>query len=88
MRGLATDSGLHLGLTKQQAIAILGLATRYSQNVRQHTETLIYSLETKKRTDRRSLHDGGKRRKKNTTAESSSTTTHFIPSKSIYLQGL
>lgn len=52
---VATDSGLHLGLTKEQVIAILGSATRRSQKIQQHTDTLIYSLETKKKTDPRKL---------------------------------
>jgi len=54
-RDITTDSGLHLGLTKQQVIAVLGLATNRSQNVRQHTEVLIYSLETEEKTDPQKL---------------------------------
>ncbi len=54
-RNVATDSGLHLGLTQEQVIAILGLATRHSQNIQQHTDVLIYSLVTKKKTDPRKL---------------------------------
>ncbi|SRR5712691_5952748 len=50
-RNVATDSGLHLGLTQAQVIAILGLATRHSQNIQQHRDVLIYSIETKKKTD-------------------------------------
>jgi hypothetical protein len=48
-RKLATDSGLYLGLTQAQVIAILGLATRKSQNVQQHKDALIYSVESKKK---------------------------------------
>ena len=50
-RNVATDSGLHLGLTQTQVIAILGLATRQRQNIKQHRDVLIYSIETKKKTD-------------------------------------
>jgi len=50
-RNVATDSGLHLGLTQAQVIAILGLATRHSQNIRQHRDALIYSLEVRKKAD-------------------------------------
>jgi len=48
-RNVATDSGLHLGLTQTQVIAILGLATRQSRNVQQHKDALIYSIESKKK---------------------------------------
>jgi hypothetical protein len=48
-RNIATDSGLHLGLTQAQVIAILGLATRHSQDVQQHRNALIYSIESKKK---------------------------------------
>ena len=48
-RNIATDSGLHLGLTQAQVITILGLATRKSRNVQQHKEALIYSIESKKK---------------------------------------
>lgn len=54
-RDVATDSGLHLGLTQEQVIAILGLPTRRSQNLQQHKDVLIYSLEAKKRTDPQKL---------------------------------
>jgi hypothetical protein len=54
-RDITTDSGLHLGLTKQQVIAVLGLATNRSQTVRQRTEVLIYSLETEEKTDPQKL---------------------------------
>jgi len=50
-RNVATDSGLHLGLTQEQVIAILGLATRHSQDIQLHRDALIYSIETKKKTD-------------------------------------
>lgn len=51
----ATDSGLRLGLTKQQVLSILGLATAKRQNLRQHTKTLIYSLQGKGQTNPRKL---------------------------------
>lgn len=54
-RGLRTDSGLRLGLTKQRVIDVLGLATGRTENARQHLETLIYSLEARKKTDREEL---------------------------------
>jgi hypothetical protein len=36
-------------------IAILGLATRHSQNIQQHRDALIYNIETKKKTDPQKL---------------------------------
>ena len=54
-RNVATDSGLRLGLTQKQVIAILGLATRHSQNIQEHTDRLIYSLEARKKTDPQQL---------------------------------
>jgi hypothetical protein len=54
-RNVATDSGLHLGLTQEQVIAILGLATRRNQNIPQRKDVLIYSLEAKKHTDPQKL---------------------------------
>ncbi|HET9741585.1 MAG TPA: hypothetical protein VFQ00_02445 [Terriglobales bacterium] len=54
-RDLATESGLHLGLNKEQLIAILGSATKETRNRDRRTETLIYVLEGKKRTDPRKL---------------------------------
>jgi hypothetical protein len=54
-RDIATDSGLHLGLSKQQVISVLGLATNKQQSTRQHAETLTYSLESKGKTDSQTL---------------------------------
>jgi hypothetical protein len=44
-REIATVSGIHLGLTQDQVVAILGLPTRRSAN------TMYYDLETKKPND-------------------------------------
>lgn len=54
-RDIATDSGLHLGLTQSQVIVILGLATSHSQDIQEHTDRLIYSLEAQKKTDPQKL---------------------------------
>lgn len=54
-RDIASESGLRLGLSKRQVLSILGLATEKHQNLRQHTETLVYSLESKGKTDPRRL---------------------------------
>jgi hypothetical protein len=54
-RSIATDSGLRLGLTQAQVIGILGLATSHSQNIQEHTDRLIYSLEARKKTDPQQL---------------------------------
>lgn len=54
-RDIASDSGLRLGLSKRQVLSILGLATEKHQNLRQHTETLVYSLESKGKTDPQKL---------------------------------
>jgi len=48
-RSMATDSGLSLGLTQAQVIAILGLATRHNQDIQMHSDALIYSIESKKK---------------------------------------
>jgi len=50
-----TDSGLRLGLTEQQVLTVLGLATEKSQDLRRHTEFLTYRLETRKKTDPQKL---------------------------------
>ena len=54
-RSLATSSGLHLGQTQEQVIAILGLPTRRSRNVQYGRDDLIYDLEARKRTDPQEL---------------------------------
>jgi hypothetical protein len=54
-RGLATASGLHLGQTQEQVIAILGLPTRRSQNAKNERDDLEYSLEAYKRMSAREL---------------------------------
>ena len=54
-RNLATNSGLHLGLTERQVIGILGLATSRRQNIQQHRDKLAYSLEARKKTDPQKL---------------------------------
>lgn len=69
-RNVATDSGLHLGLTQAQVIAILGLATRHSQNTQQHRDVLIYSMETKKQTDPQKLERWWQQKTKETPAAS------------------
>jgi hypothetical protein len=48
-RSLATSSGLHLGQTQEQVIAILGLPTRRSKNVKSGRDDLVYNLEAKKK---------------------------------------
>jgi hypothetical protein len=54
-RDIATASGLHLGQTQEQLIAILGLPTRRSQNVKNGRDDLEYSLEAHKRMSAREL---------------------------------
>lgn len=54
-REIATESGLRLGLSKQQVLAVLGSATDKQQNRRQHAETLTYSLQSKGKTDPQKL---------------------------------
>jgi len=54
-RSLATASGIHLGQTQEQVIAILGLPTRRSRNIQNGRDNLIYSLEANKKTDPREL---------------------------------
>lgn len=65
---VATDSGLHLGLTQQQVVAILGLATRHTQNLAQHRDELIYSLQAEKQTDPQKLAQWWQRETKNNPA--------------------
>lgn len=52
---LATASGLHLGQTQEQVIAILGLPTRRSRNVQNVRDDLVYELEVKKKMSSRDL---------------------------------
>lgn len=54
-RSLATASGLHLGQTPEQVIAILGLPSRLSRNVQNGRDELIYELEVKKMMSTREL---------------------------------
>jgi hypothetical protein len=46
---VTTASGLHLGQTQGQVIAILGLPTRRSRNVQNGRDYLIYEIEVKKK---------------------------------------
>ena len=48
-RVLATSSGLHLGQTQEQVIAILGLPTERVRNIKYGRDELIYELEAKKK---------------------------------------
>jgi hypothetical protein len=48
-RDLKTASGLHLGQTEEQVIAILGLPTRRSHNAKTGFDSMAYEYETKKR---------------------------------------
>jgi hypothetical protein len=54
-RNLATASGLHLGQTQEQVIAILGLPTRHNRNVKNGLDDLVYELEAKKKMSSRDL---------------------------------
>ena len=54
-RHLATASGLHLGQTQKEVIAILGLPTRLSRNVQNGRNELVYELEGKKKMSARDL---------------------------------
>jgi hypothetical protein len=45
----ATSSGLHLGQTEEQVIAILGLPTRRSHNAKTGSDFMAYEFETKKK---------------------------------------
>jgi len=46
---IATASGLHLGQTQEQVIAVLGLPTRRSHNALNHRDVMAYEFETKKK---------------------------------------
>jgi hypothetical protein len=46
---LGTASGLHLGQTEEQVIAILGLPTRRSRNVKNGRDALVYELDVKRK---------------------------------------
>jgi hypothetical protein len=48
-RSVATASGLHLGQTQEQVIAIIGLPTRFSRNMKNGGVYLIYEHEVKKK---------------------------------------
>lgn len=54
-RRTATSSGLHLGQTQEQVIAILGLPTRRSRDARSHRDFFAYEFETRKRSDPQTL---------------------------------
>lgn len=54
-RSLTTASGLHLGQTQEQLIAILGLPTMHSRNVHNGQDDMVYALETKKKMSSREL---------------------------------
>lgn len=47
---ISTESGLHLGQTPDQVIAVLGLPTTRRQNVQTHRDEMTYELETNKKT--------------------------------------
>jgi len=47
-RGLATASGLHLGQTQEQVIAILGLPTTHHRNTQIGRDDLAYELQSKR----------------------------------------
>jgi hypothetical protein len=46
---VATASGLHLGQTQEQLIAILGLPTAHSRNIKNGQDDLVYELEARKK---------------------------------------
>ena len=52
---IATASGLHLGQTQDQVIAIIGLPTSRSSNAKTHRDDLRYELEAKKKRDPKEL---------------------------------
>lgn len=54
-RDLATVSGLHLGMTQEQVIAILGLPTSHRRNVEDGRDDFAYELDAKKRMTSREL---------------------------------
>ncbi len=55
--GIATEAGLHLGLTQKQVIAILGLATTHTEDIQNDMDELTYSLESRKMTDPQKLQE-------------------------------
>jgi hypothetical protein len=54
-RDIATASVLHLGQTQEQVIAILGLPTRHSRNVKNGRDNLEYVLEVRKKKSSREI---------------------------------
>jgi hypothetical protein len=54
-RNIATASGLHLGQTQEQVIAILGLPTTHGRNVMSGRDDLAYELEVNKKMSPRDL---------------------------------
>jgi hypothetical protein len=54
-RDLPTASGLRLGQTQEQVIAVLGLPTRRSRNFKNGWDDLAYELEAKKRMSSKEL---------------------------------
>ena len=48
-RDLGTSSGLHLGQTQQQVIAILGLPSGHEQNLKTGMDEMMYNLEADKK---------------------------------------
>ena len=48
-RDIATSSGLHLGQTQEQVIAILGLPTSHDRDVKSGLDDIRYTLETEKK---------------------------------------
>jgi len=48
-RGISTASGLHLGQTEEEVIALLGLPTRRSHNAKTGAESLVYDYEIEKK---------------------------------------
>jgi hypothetical protein len=48
-RDLATSSGLHLGQTQEQVIAILGLPTSHDRNMKSGMDEMSYDLKTEKK---------------------------------------
>jgi len=49
-RQISTASGLRLGLTQEQVIAVLGLPTSRMQNHKLHSDSISYDFEMRKRT--------------------------------------
>lgn len=54
-RDIATVSGIHMGQTQDQFIAILGLPTAHRRNIKNGQDDLVYELEARKKKSSREI---------------------------------